>query len=439
LEQWTGMLQPVSNRLQSCMPAMGLHLVARRRKRTERDKRACWLFLVFVSTLPTSAQDVSPPLAQLRVELDHLRAEAPHHEETRGASPRLTAIKHHMRDWVESQLGQVSSDPNGDGGAELTLAGRLNAELKRAHMVRDTEDTGTDDRSSTIGFLGPVRLEYRQRQDYLVLQTAVEIYCGFDESAYLYRWQDGRWKRIWESEQNTYTKEKYAPQLIRAVSVSPSYNGALPYILTLGTEPWCSSNWHDVYVRIWSTGASGREPKLLLDKSEWAFLGAHDIPVQGSIGRNDALIEYTVGSVDSGVLNREAVLHYSLTPDSAKRIDPIALGPRDFVDEWLSEPWEQSRVRAQPSERAALEKAHQDTGRDEFQPTRSCRVPDMWQVGLGSIEGKKAPVYYLVRWRPPYRFTMIRVSQRPSPDCTEIDPSADGENRTLFPVQDWRE
>ena len=40
-------------------------------------------------------------------------------------------------------------------------------------------------------------------------------------------------------------------------------------------------------------------------------------------------------------------------------------------------------------------------------------------------------VYFLVRWRPPYRFTMVSVSDRPSPDCTEKDPEAD-EARSLF-------
>lgn len=405
-----------------------------------KHREFTWLFLILVLALPVMAQS-DPPLAGLRLELERVRTEAPQHSETRGASPRLTTIKHQMREWIESRLVQLPSDPNGEDGAETALAGRLNAELEREHLLRGSDGTGTDDNWSRIGFLGNVRLDYKQRQTFLVLQTAVEVHCGFDESAYLYRWQNGGWNKVWETEQNTYTKDEYKVQLIRAVLVSPNLNETSPYyVLTLGTEPWCSSNWHDVYVRSWSLSSSGREPKLLIDKSEWAFLGSHDIPVQGSVGRNDALIEYTVGSIDLDVFGREAVLHYSLTPDKAERIDPVALSPRDFVDEWLAEPWEQSRLRSQPSDLAALRKAHASTGRDEFiQPTRHCRTPDLWQVGLGSTEGKKAPVYYLVRWRPPYHFTMVQVSQEPFAACSEKDPAADDEDRTLFPVQDWRE
>ena len=306
--------------------------------------------------------------------------------------------------------------------------------------MRGNDEADTRDEWTRIGFLGTIRLDYRQRQSFLVLQTAIEVDCGFDESAYLYRWQDGRWNRIWETEQNTYTKEEYRVQLIRAVLISPALDEVSFYVLTLGTEPWCSSNWHDVYVRLWSVNSSRLETNLLLDKSEWAFLGAHDVPVLGSIGRRDALIEYTVGSIDLGGVSREAVLHYSLTPDKVERIDPVALSPRDFVEEWLAEPWEHSRLRSQYSALAVLEKAHQDTGRDEFiRPTRHCQTPDLWQVGLRSIDGKRKPLYYLVRWRPPYHFTMMQVTERTSPACTKPDPAADDESRTLFPVQDWRE
>jgi hypothetical protein len=408
-------------------------------QRTKHGELA-WLFLIVLLALPLMAQS-DPPLAGLRAELELFRTEFPGHSETRGASPRLTTIKHQLRKWIESQLVQLPSDPNGDDGVETALAGRLNAELKREHLLREGEGTGIDDGWSRVGLLGDIRLDYKQRQAFLVVRTAVEVNCGFDESAYLYHWQNGRWSRIWETEQNTYTKDEYKVQLIRAVLVSPNFNETSPYyVLTLGTEPWCSSNWHDVYVRLWSLSSSGREPKLLIDKSEWAFLGGHDIPVQGSVGRNDALIEYTVGSIDLGVFGREAVLHYSLTTDRAERIDPVALSPRDFVDEWLAEPWELSRLRSQPSALAALRQAHHDSGRDEFiQPTRHCRTPDLWQVGLGSTEGKKGPIYYLVRWRPPYHFTMLQVSQHPFPTCIEKDPDADDEYRTLFPVQDWRE
>jgi len=416
------------------MRAARVSLVVRARRQTTLS------ILILVMTLAAAGQTPSR-LAEIRTELEHVKAESPGPSETRGASPRLTTIKHELRDWIESQISQLASDPNGGDGAERLLAARLNAELRQEHLLWEGGDSAGDSASSSVGYLGKVQLRYQQRQTFLVLKTAVEVDCGFDESAYLYRQENGRWNRVWETEQNTYTKEEYTVQRIHAILVSPNLNQTSPYfVLSLGTEPWCSSNWHDVYVRLWSLSPLDPRPKLLLDKSEWGFLGRHDIPVQGSVGRNEALIEYTIASIDGSLLTREAILHYSLTQDKAERIDPFALSPRDFVEEWLAEPWEQSRLLSQASSRAALKTAHQDVGRDEFiQPTRHCRSPDLWQVALGSMEGKKAAAYYLVRWRPPYHFTMVQVSPRPLPACTEIDPSVDDGDRTLFPVQDWCE
>jgi hypothetical protein len=72
-------------------------------------------------------------------------------------------------------------------------------------------------------------------------------------------------------------------------------------------------------------------------------------------------------------------------------------------------------------------------------PTLHCgQKPDHWQVPIDFGDGEKqAREYFLIRWRPPYRFTMVDVGDRPWPGCVEPDPEADGVH-TLFPVQDWR-
>jgi hypothetical protein len=78
-------------------------------------------------------------------------------------------------------------------------------------------------------------------------------------------------------------------------------------------------------------------------------------------------------------------------------------------------------------------------------PTMHCRgTPDVWQVGINftdkseKADAQQNQAYFLVRWRPPYRFRMVAVSDKPSPDCTERDRRADDEKRLLFPVQEWR-
>jgi hypothetical protein len=135
----------------------------------------------------------------------------------------------------------------------------------------------------------------------------------------------------------------------------------------------------------------------------------------------------------------EAIWHYRIQGDKLDRIDPIALNPRDFTEEWLTQPWSQSELWSQPSARTALQSVHDDDNGGEFAPTLHCRQrPDLWQVRIDRSSQEKGSVYFLVRWRPPYHFTMVQALNSPSSDCTEQDPSAD-EPATLFPIQDWRE
>jgi hypothetical protein len=159
-------------------------------------------------------------------------------------------------------------------------------------------------------------------------------------------------------------------------------------------------------------------------------------------GTVDAIIEFTQASVDGGVHNREAVRHYVIEGDQVRRIAPVALSPRDFVDEWMTQPWSESRGwSSSPSVSEWHRKLHGERG-EFLDDTMHCRTPDLWQVGFEIFNGDKqwkgnTRVFFLIRWTPPYRFTLIGTGDRPWPKCTEPDREADAW-RTLFSTQDWR-
>ncbi len=67
-------------------------------------------------------------------------------------------------------------------------------------------------------------------------------------------------------------------------------------------------------------------------------------------------------------------------------------------------------------------------------PSLHCALePDLWQVDTDADEGKEH-VYFLMRWRPPYQFTMLSASDHPRPDCKEKDIEAD-DLHSLFLAQ----
>jgi hypothetical protein len=184
-----------------------------------------------------------------------------------------------------------------------------------------------------------------------------------------------------------------------------------------------------VYHRIFLLGST-LEGTTLVDEGPWAYLGAHAPPIQGSASGDDVLVEFTLGSLDPAVHSREAVRHYKIENGRARRVAPFALGPRAFVEEWLATAWSESAAWTEPANRDSMQAWRYKLEHGEFLPTMHCpATPDLWQV---SWESKDAARYFLVRWRPPYQFSMVQASARPFPGCTAQDNAAD-ELRTLFP------
>ena len=347
----------------------------------------------------------------------------------------LTEAKHQLRDWIESRMAglKVDSDPR-------EFERSLNLDLKAAGLF---ERGNPRDWFEQLGSLAPVRVE--RNGAFLVVETSLGIECGYDMSAYLYGWSSEGWRRVWQNEQNTYTKDGYEPQTIKAVRISPYSRSNEYLVLTLGFESWCASNWHNVYYRLFRLGPDPMAPPLV-DGSEWTFMPED---TDGAVAANDALIEFNTRSIDTGILIRTAVRHYAVDQGKVTRVDPYALRPRDFVDEWLTQDWIKAAAYwSEPAHRAALRDLHQKLyksggtlfGNEFIFPTMHCpATPDLWQVGI-DFSNPPLPIgsppngtYFLVRWQPPYRFRMVDVSTDPFPGCTQPDRAADEAPHTLFP------
>jgi hypothetical protein len=375
------------------------------------------------------------PLDDLRILLEPMRAHASENLESRGATPGLTVVKHRLRDWIESRLTPLTR-----ADEEVVLAFQLNQELRDAKLACDyhaaTSVAPCPDQT-LVGYIGEIAIH--RDGGFLIVETAVGIQCGTDGSAYIYEWKNERWQRIWETEQNDYSEKRYLPQWLLAVLISPANyeEGAdrkQHLVVTLGKNPWCSSNWQTVYYRVWLI-QEGTPARLLLDENEWGYVAE---PPRAAVWPDDILIEYAIGSVDGDVHSRRQIRHYVLKIGSLQRVDPFVLGPRDFVDHWLQGPSPEIAARTPATIRAA-ERNWERRFKGPYgfiQPTRHCTDrPDVWQVGVTEALKDSPLGYFLVRWRPPYEFSLVGISDHPLPGCTKADPNADA-FRTLFPDTD---
>jgi hypothetical protein len=414
--------------------------------------------LAAILFLPRAALGADESLKPIAAALATVRATHAANEE-RDAGPELTPVKHLLREWVEKHLATLPQDGDVEalalsmgqtiGAAGLTCDDPIPNSTKCVDSSHG-EPTTDDAR----GYIGGVDLSRREDLRYLVLKTSVGIRCGYDESAYIYEWRDKHWRLLLQTEQNQYAEKVYDPQHFLTIEVSPAnvaWNepAAPPLVLTLGYSPWCWSNLQMLYTRLWRAALANPSAAPLLDSTDEVFLGDAPKIATGSVTQNDVLIEFEGSSVDNGW--REHVLHYIVNQgDRIERVAPVALKPRNFVDEWLTRPWPESSLwKDSGSDISTLAKWHQrlhaenNFGEFERGPLRCKSDPTLWQVGFSFYGGddKKyqlvPPVYFLVRWMAPYRFTMVQIARQKFPHCDAPD-SMPEDLGTLFPLQDWR-
>lgn len=366
----------------------------------------------------------------------------------RCVDPRAMPAKEILRDWIETKLtAQGTEDIQ-------TLQTEVNAALRDADLIPKPHQTDPDDlepECDDVGFLSDVRIEYEEPAQALIVKTGLIIGdCGVDNSVYVYRRKGKGLQRVWQFEEPIDPARKYDPQQIDAVHVSPLRDKPHPgLVMMLGQATWCTSNYSRVYYGVWRIGSDGEQPVQMLRESPGA-LRARWPAIMGSVGADDVLIDFLSSSFDIDVWSYDAIRHYGFDGAKLTRIDPIALGPRSFVNAWLDpdaaedNSWIDDERWVEPAKRPqfqAWRKQHQTDGR--FSGTfgsasMHCRLdPTLWQVLLTSDDEDKTASYFIIRWRPPYRFKLLDIAATPRKDCTDADPDADAE-RTLFPTQEWR-
>jgi hypothetical protein len=343
--------------------------------------RPFFYFLMLIGG-PVVAQDTS--LSALKTTLLALR---PHHDElrdTRDATPQLTIVKHQFRDWIESHLPSLSPS-----GGDRALLATLHAGLRDAQLFCADECV-----PSYLGFVDDVQIQ--REREFLIVQTGVGIRCGYDESAYVYTWSGGAWKRIFSSEQNVYTKEAYQPQTIHGVHISEPDSSASRLVLTLGSKPGCSSAFQPVYWRVYrvTDGAS----KLLLEDSKFSNVSDYE-PIRGSVTAAGATVSFSLGGTGWG-FPWNAVRSYSLLQNGQlKQTGATVLTPRDFVEEWLDSTGKR-----------------EDGAGDFPDPPLRCGHSELWQITT-RLTRDPQKTSFLVEWKQPYQFRMVQVSQEAEALC----------------------
>jgi hypothetical protein len=334
---------------------------------------------------------------------------------------RIAALNDALRDWVESRLPK--SRASLDSGL-AALQDRIRADLSHAGML--PPPNGAEE----YGYVGGVEI-FRPAEfpEALAITERITSPCGTADSLYAYDFSGGSPRRVLESRGSSDQDETLSGEYFS--DRAPSGNRLF---LALRHAAQCGSSWNRLSYELFRLTPDGSAAVSILSGDHGISTGAGD-PYRVQLKPDELFLELRDRSIDTRIRNRTHVLHYSVTPSSVERIDPIALTPQDFVDEWLTRPWAEISRWSSVTEHDNLERWHGflsgDSDTAEIRVVQPCTdKPDDWKVVLSMewVAGNKLPeaftLYFRVQRVGNSRFEMAAIGFHQPDGCPGDAPPA---------------
>lgn len=333
-------------------------------------------------------------------------------EDQVGAVSPLHAALHA---WVESRLPEAL----GSSTSQLHhLAEDLQAELQAAGVGL----AGSDDYDhwETANF-GKLEVDFKwlpELPDALVVVEGAGVRCGMDDAVYFYQFQSGKRTLVLEDHRETSWGHAAGE-----VQVSEPDSQGRRLVLTSFTSAQCASAWMRMAYSVNRLDPSTGVSHLLVSEEHDFWLNLTGPLVLLEPDR--LTVEFLDSSVDGEVHNRTRVHIYNLA-NEPKRVDPVALQPQDFAEEWLTRPWSEMTSRSSQGLELWHQKLHGEFVLADYASVVSCSNSQMWSIGLvithiGETEiTDPSTSYFLVRDLGNYRYRMDAVSITPPAGCTGV-------------------
>jgi hypothetical protein len=383
-----------------------------------------WLFPVLLFSIfapKVNAQD--PATKRLVAEANRLRETniSPDTNLSKAANDerdRIADLNDALRDWVETRLPKSRTLLE---TAFATLPDRMRAELQRAGVLAPSNG------AEEYGYVGGLEISRpAEFPEALVITERITSPCGTADSVYAYDYTAGSPRRVLES-RGSRQDETLIGKYFSAADAAGNR-----LFLAFRHAAQCGSSWNRLFYELFRLRPDGNAAASILSGDHGISTAAGDA-YRVQLMPDDLVIELKDRSIDTRVRNRTHLLHYRVTPVAIERIDPIALTPEDFVDEWLTRPWSEMTRWSSASDRDILERWHGflsgDSDTAEIRVVQSCTdKPDDWKIALSMewIAGKKLPeaftLYFRVQGFGNNVFKMAGVGFHPPDGCPGDSP-----------------
>ena len=257
----------------------------------------------------------------------------------------------------------------------------------------------------------------RSQPDLAAVTAKFQIECGEDTVLMIFAFGKGAWREILHAQSKPYKSIADAWATFD-YAISPADDQGKWYVLEKSIAPWCSSTWSTIRYAVLRPGPASVNPKVVLSRSDSIWFGGDDVGTLKA-ERNNFEVRFHAESIDTGVHNRVWVRHFRIDDNSIRRIAPVALSPRDFVDEWIVSPWDEAIGWSVDSPNLARMHARlsQHKYHDSYNYDSAIRCPGAhphYQIAVDSDETNEN-FYFLVSGDLDYR--MEAISMAPNPSC----------------------
>lgn len=339
---------------------------------------------------------------------------------SQAAQEEIKSLKDALGGFIDAYMGCVSAQPV-PAQIEKDLSKRVHAfRLPPGPMSKDQIPPDFGKYGFELWFGAKTTSEQR-----LVAVTAgFSIECGSDTMLLIFAPDGDSWKEVlrWQSEPY---KTVAAAFEAFDYGISPPDESGHWYVVAHNIMAWCSSTWSSIRYAVLRPTSDPLKPAVLMSRSDGMWWGNEDF---GSlvVWRNDFDLRFHSNSIDSGVHNRVWIRHYTITDDMVKRVQPVAVSPRDFVDEWIISSWRDASAWSSPRSLDQLRQMHGTLHRlnhhfgFEFDSVQKCSgTPSTVQVEVVQIkDGGDSGDTFFFRVVGDGPFQMKAVSCSPDSKCS---------------------
>jgi hypothetical protein len=384
--------------------------------------------LVIPASAPAQVQEISQTVKKLKaVPVD---TEMPSTEVPDEASLLLTQLKHELRDLVAARLAEAGRDAMPAGIQRSVLNDLKAGGIELRADLPDGTRSGPVPEDAEFGFIQKITIEKSPtHEDLLVAVVTLQIPCGSDSSFYIFQWQKTAWNLILAQEANGYSQVDGAQGNFGYSISAPDVNGRW-FVATVDVNLWCTSNWQAIRYKILRVGSNAYEPKVLYTGKSGIFL-EDELYKLKTTSDTVSLSFVAEQSLDMGILLRVHLLNFGVTGDAVTRIEPLALRPEEFLDEWFQLAWSDASKSVEKSQESHARLWHEwkkpvapaDSSLRFVQPCGHEKPAKQWVVGIDWGEGATvAKSLYFKISRTDGTFRILGVSEIRPAGCPGESP-----------------